>query len=316
MDPQITAAIITAVAAVVAAAIGLVWRSRAHSEEGVHKQTTAGVDGGNEEAQTSHAAPREPSREPQLAFVGPFHPSIASVRSALDDFRSGRTPRLSWPKDSDNMLAAVRSLREWSGDMNDPSSPFTPSKAELAREFLSGDEHRTAECGRRRAEARLEYLLIELSRPQVVDWREDALAAFLTLANFEVHWPLAHALTHTALTANVRQRSMPESWWKLLMETDFDYEKALARVMEWPPPLYRQNVIEVSGTLMNRYFIVPSQYCDGAFSVSDEGFWKAVVPQYEMMLARDESEATATYDGTVKSTKTVFEGKDVYPDQV
>ena len=94
----------------------------------------------------------------------------------------------------------------------------------------------------------------------------------------------------------------------------YGYETALAIGMGWPLPLYRQNVMDLSGQPMNRYFHVPRDYCRSFSSVTEQGFVQCIVPRHELSLALEGSRDWISYDGKTEASKTLDEnGRDVYP---
>ncbi len=249
-----------------------------------------------------------------LRFRDAFQPDAVSIKLAVDGFRSGGAPSVLWPVESSDLLDAVNKLRAEANNYHDPSSPFVPDP-QLAHWFLKLLPDIDAIIKQRTSvEARIPYLLEELCHEETLRWREQAIAGFLAYANFWLHWPLALALMHVAVKPEARARRLAEPWHKLMLDTRCNRTAALAQVMAWPLPIYRQSVMELSGERLNQYFYVPEAYCHGPFSTTEAGFVRCIIPQYEMDLALSEPTKWIRYDGKVTSSKTVDESGDhVYP---
>ena len=266
--------------------------------------------------ETAPAVKAESSAAPakRLRFQDAFHPDKVSIKVAVDGFRSGASPTVLWPAASDDLIIAINTLRTRADSYDDPQSPFVadPSMVHSFLAYLPDIDNIVQQ--RKSVEARIPYLIEELSREETSRWREEAMTGYLTYTNFTLHWPLAFALMHLSVKPAARAQLLPEPWHKTMLDSRCNQTPAMAQVMAWPLPIYRQNLMELSGERLNQYFYVPEAYCHGPFTVTETGFVRCIIPQYEMHLALSEPTKWIRYDGKVASSKTVDENsKDVYP---
>ncbi len=222
---------------------------------------------------------------------------------------------IEWPRESDTLLASIRSLYADAERYTESTSLFYGVASGSVRNFMDWSErYKSVPVHRQQVELRMAYLLETLNRSEVLaPWKEDILTKFLRLANYLIHVELAQCwFLHRGLPPQVPER-LPAAWRALMLRGDTP-EAHLPDVMDWEPPIFRQNVMELSGRRMNRYFYVPRAYCKDAFSVTEYGFMDCIVPQYEYSLALENSQDSVRYNGVLKSSKTVNqESRDVYP---
>ncbi|MBN1999912.1 hypothetical protein JW935_20325 [candidate division KSB1 bacterium] len=242
-----------------------------------------------------------------IRFQSTFDVDPVSIKCAIDQFvKNAEFIRVEWPKECNDLCELIHFLFKDAKNYTKEGSIFYKLSPTFVRSFMDSNEnHRTLPIHYGKIESRIPYLLEEVNNCKIlIPFKDQVLTNFLKSANYFLHIQIATSLLKfRPLPPSVRHR-VPESWREIVQEVQ-GTEGALSRIMGWNPPVLRQNVIELSGQHINHYFYIPMQYCKNAFSVKERGFVECIVPQYEYSLALVNSIQIISYDGVVKSSKTI-----------